>query len=774
MQPSRRVRTVLLLLAVTLCARPAPAQTPAAGSFKARFSELRNLELAADQAATVHNYSLTRDAGTLVFQEGTLQLFQPLGGRRLAAAFKGQGSFRLKPPSVIEQERLRHVRQTTTIEQPFEEALLFFADSTMQELAAHLDFGPPRGSQPNRLLLNRFLDLIGDPGNQWAEPDVLRPVLNDEQTGLFAAYVSGGTDYLFLVDPHEVEGIRVLFPRSHSAFGARYAEVATQFQPAGASAASGEFAERRPEARIAKYVMEVQLPRSGMGDLSFSADTRLDIVADTTIGPWVAFTIFPNMELGPATWEDQTAAEVFLPKESPYVWVNLGRRMTKGETRTLRLSYHGDLIDRFSDWFYIKSSITWYPRSLARRSLATFDMSFLTPDNLVLAAVGERTDSAAAPNHMVRTRWVTAAPIRNASFNIGRFDQFRPAGSDVPPVTVLWSENMHRQVSRAEGGPGVVAPRGKHMDEQVGNDVVNALRFYQHVYGDCPVRGFLATEIPWAHGEAWPGIIGLSAETFQQTSTDGSDEIFRAHEVAHQWWGISVDYATYHDRWLSEGMADFSGLWYLQARRKDNRKYFEMLDHWQADLMERRDDPLPIWLGERVATARTGDDYGAIIYEKGAWVMHMLRILLLDLPTMSEDRFTDDMRAFYAAYAGHRAATADLQHLLEQRTGLPMDWFFNEWIYGTGIPTYKVATHTEETGGKFLVKLRVDQEHVPPGFLMYVPVTVEMDRNQVARFRLKVTGARSELSLPPLPAKPKKITFNDLHGVLAEVKETDW
>jgi aminopeptidase N len=313
------------------------------------------------------------------------------------------------------------------------------------------------------------------------------------------------------------------------------------------------------------------------------------------------------------------------------------------------------------------------------------------------------------------------------------------------------------------------------MKQQVGEDVVNALRFYQGVYGESPVARFAATEIPWAHGEAWPGMIGLYWGTFHATGDDGFEELFRAHEVAHQWWGISVDYATYHDRWLSEGLSDFSGLWFMQTRLKNNGKYFDMLDRWKSDILLHRDEPIPVWLGDRVVTKDAEENYNTIVYEKGAWVFHMLRILLLDLKTMSEDRFKVVMKTFYREHAGRRASTEDFENTIESLTGQDMKWFFSEWVYGTGIPTYHVAWHAEGSeGGPQTVRVRIVQERVPPEFLMYLPVTVEMGKGQVARFRLKVTGARTEVALPPLPAKATKVQFNDLSGVLAEVKEEGW
>jgi hypothetical protein len=76
--------------------------------------------------------------------------------------------------------------------------------------------------------------------------------------------------------------------------------------------------------------------------------------------------------------------------------------------------------------------------------------------------------------------------------------------------------------------------------------------------------------------------------------------------------------------------------------------------------------------------------------------------------------------------------------------------------------------------GQYRVRLQVQQEDVPETLLAYVPVTVAMGKDRVARVRVKVTGARTELELPPMPAEPKSIKFNDLEGVLADVKSVGW
>jgi aminopeptidase N len=238
-----------------------------------------------------------------------------------------------------------------------------------------------------------------------------------------------------------------------------------------------------------------------------------------------------------------------------------------------------------------------------------------------------------------------------------------------------------------------------------------------------------------------------------------------------------VDFASYHDQWLSEGFSEFSGLWYLQTVRGDNEQYFDLLRRWKTSIMLRRAEPGPISLGYRVTRSKDDDvnDYQTVIYQKGAWVVHMLRVLALDMRTMNEDRFKGIMRDFYAQYQGRRASTADFRRVVERHINADMGWFFDQFVYGAQIPTYRVAHRTEPAGnGQYKVRLRVRQEDVPENFMMYVPVTLDLGKDRVARFKVKVSGPLTEIELPPVPAEPKKVTFNDLEGVLAEVKVGRW
>ena len=142
---------------------------------------------------------------------------------------------------------------------------------------------------------------------------------------------------------------------------------------------------------------------------------------------------------------------------------------------------------------------------------------------------------------------------------------------------------------------------------------------------------------------------------------------------------------------------------------------------------------------------------------------------------MQEDRFKGTMRDYYESFRGKPATTDDFRQIVERHTGGPMDWFFDEWIKGTAIPTYHVAWTSPPAGnGQFTARLRVTQEHVPADFRMPVLVSADLGENRTAHFRVDVHGGQTEYVSPRLPAEPKGLKFNDLNAVLADVKMERW
>ena len=150
----------------------------------------------------------------------------------------------------------------------------------------------------------------------------------------------------------------------------------------------------------------------------------------------------------------------------------------------------------------------------------------------------------------------------------------------------------------------------------------------------------------------------------------------------------------------------------------------------------------------------------------------MLRNLLLNVRTMNEDRFQTMMSTFYETYRGKRASTVDFQRMVEKAVGQPMDWFFDEWVYGTAVPTYTFSYNVVPDSAGFVARLRVRQSDVPETFKMYVPVLITLPEGD-GIVRILVTGPTTDATIR-LPAMPKSLHLNPLESVLADVKTESW
>ncbi len=761
------------------------AQQPAPGSnafapsptYMERYREVMSLAPLPGQAADVNHLVLTRDAGQLILERGKLYLLSPVGGRTVGAVFRGEGRFTFTPPLPAERAELQRVAGAGALDDTVSEVILLFADSTAEQLRA-LVSGP---AEVPGDLGDHVRDLVGslkgDNEGSFSD-DVIGPWLNGESNGLFLARLerAHGGPVRFELNPAMTEAVRLYRPVSKLRWGSDWA-VVTQFplqRPLAGTAGTWACRERL---LVPAYKIDVSLKSTTSANLDFAAQATLTLTPTESVGPWLLWRLHPKLVVDSARWGSGAVALVFKAKDGDDLWVRAERRLQVGDSLTLTIFYqgeHGGLIDRFGNWFYIDPGAAWYPGNEQGRDFATFDITYHSPNWYPIASIGDRTDST-VQGRVLTTHWVASLPTPFATFNLGLFEHYHVQHEGAPPLDVLISEDGHRELRRQLASVGIMIPQQSHMRENVAADVSNSLKFFTYLFGEAPYGHYYVTEIPYGEGVSFPGMIDLSWATFQNTSLDGFDEFFRAHEVAHQWWGNGVRPGSYRDAWLSEGLASFSALWYLQNERKHNDEYFRFLDQYKADIGDDRDDAGAIWIGYRNATPSVRRGYDVMIYEKGAWVFHMLRTLMLDLSTMKEDRFTETMRDYYRTFRGRPATTDDFRAVVERHAGVAMDWFFDEWVRGTAIPTYHVAwTSQPAAGGKYVARLRVTQEHVPPDFRMFVLVSADLGNNRFAHFRIGVNGGQTEYVSPLLPAEPRALKFNELHSALADVKMERW
>jgi aminopeptidase N len=465
-----------------------------------------------------------------------------------------------------------------------------------------------------------------------------------------------------------------------------------------------------------------------------------------------------------------------------WVTIALPRVFRPGEAFIIELAYEGALIDYGRDGrtYALKDPLNWMPSLADTRGLpgSRTSLTYRVPERFRVASGSTLVEERVVDRTRIM-RWVSDEPVRSMSFNLGRFNVTEVESGGPPRVTV-YGDRTHRGFA-----PGSLA--------KTTSDLITALHTYTDYFGPYPFDSLLVTETSTYNGLAFPGLVLLSFQAFGELHT-GEAELFRAHEVAHQWWGIGVDFKDYRDQWLSEGFAHYSAAIYALSGLKKEDQFLEMLDAWRLDVLGevnfgqglgkhygfrpdaiRRSDGHesgPLAVGYRLRTAETPFDYRILVYEKGAFVLHMLRMMLTDLETGDDTRFRDLMRGFATDHRSEAASTDAFEAAVTVALGEPMDWFFDQWVYGVDVPTYRPDLNVSrliDQDDPFVLHGTIRQEDVPDRFRMSVPILIRFDDRQPIAHRVWVDADTVEVEIP-LPAEPSKIEFNYLHGVLATVR----
>jgi aminopeptidase N len=235
-----------------------------------------------------------------------------------------------------------------------------------------------------------------------------------------------------------------------------------------------------------------------------------------------------------------------------------------------------------------------------------------------------------------------------------------------------------------------------------------------------------------------------------------------AHETAHQWFGDAVTPARWSDLWLSEGFATYyAGLFVEDAEGRDAFR----------DYMRRKGEEYFKYEGTRRAPIydRETEDLNELLnannYQKGAWVLHMLRAELGDAA------FFRGVHSYYRAHLHRNATTEDLRAALERASGRRLREFFARWVYASGHPRYEAAwTWRAEAGNRGVLTLMLRQTQEGDGGA-YFPnsVPVEILTRTGAR-RIKLTpAARETVVRLNMNARPSAVRFDPDETILKEL-----
>ncbi|HET7442542.1 MAG TPA: M1 family aminopeptidase [Terriglobales bacterium] len=822
---------VCLLGSLVTLSSAADAPAPSGPNSDPTYQQLRNIGLGSE-AISVSDLTLRRDAASFHLRSGTVCFLAPVQGRVTGAIFSGDGNLVIDPPLVSETRSLKLLTREDEFSENFTRLVLRFTDATYDELkkagtaaTAACDSGLLQDSQNalrHRLRYNLSARILQD-------------ILSSEPGGLFVAFIPGkryNDKMLFAIDPHGVpEFATAVYGDEAYALSLAPEEVVlmTYDENKHGYWASFHLGEeyKNGTASSAQKNAVLHIEHQAL-DTTIQKNAHLNGKAATTVVSQVnglrvlPFNLYRTMRVESVTAEGgQPLAFIQQDKGEDFqFFVILPKPLALGEKFTITTTYTGKdaVFNEGGGNYFPVARENWYP-SQAGAGLGQYtdyDLTFRIPKGMKIAATGQFVSESNEGGEYV-TVWKSVVPLTVAGFNFGKFKKeeakltkpeylVESYANEEPPD---WVRSLQYAVSGGDIPRQGSANTPYNMRSTLGTMDTRALmkkalaegelsiELYSDYFGNIGYKSLaMSQQTACNFGQSWPGLVWLPICSYFDTTVrhqlgldfgdHGYWKVVAPHEVAHQWWGHTVGFNSYRDQWMSEGFADMSASLFLQMIEKNPQKFITFWND-ERDLLVQKNsmgfrgiDAGPLTMGYRLSNTKTGLNLTRhLIYPKGAYILHMIRMMMWDSRT-GDQTFKQTMQDFVHTYANRSATTEDFKAIVENHMtpdmkaigNGKMDWFFNEYVYGTALPSYKFDySFDKDQTGNVLFNFKVTQSNVDDRFRMLVPLYLELaDGRTVNLGRVRVAGSNTveqKVPLNGLKDAPRRAMINYYDDVLA-------
>jgi aminopeptidase N len=430
--------------------------------------------------------------------------------------------------------------------------------------------------------------------------------------------------------------------------------------------------------------------------------------------------------------------------------ITLGGQYRRGDRCRIAVKYHGRPGDglimrknKYGDFAYFADNWPnrahyWFPGVDHPYDKATAEFLVTAPADYDVIANGRLIEKRSLQNGQTMTHWREETPIPTycmvvgaAQFDILNVGQVRRDGADAPVQYYLFPKDRDRGIN------------------QYGR-VREIIEFFSDLIGPYPYEKLALVQSSTRFG-------GMENASNIFLAENEFNELTNAHEIAHQWFGDSVTEADWHHLWLSEGFATYFSA--LFAERFEGRDRFVqlMLQNKESYLKEYAADPRPIYDPTITDLMQL---LNANNYQKGGWVLHMLRRV------MGDEKFFAGIRDYYRTYRDRNALTEDLQRVMEFHYGQPLGWFFKQWVYEPGYPQLDAVWRWNEAAKALTIRVQQTQ----PQTVFRLPLEVEFNLDKTAQREPITLSERAQAFTFKLAAKPQSVALDPDEWVLKVLK----
>ena len=785
-----RVLPAFLLLGTVRCLLAASAAEVG--------NRVEHVALDVDECYRVLDLNFAKEDLKVYLGSGYLIFAKPVDGVHLGAIFVassegGDADVLLIPPTRSERASMAKFTNSPTLEEHFKAAAFIFTDGTGDQLLAQLknpEAPAKKSLDMGGLIVERWTSVLANLVASF-ETRVVYDILSGQpENGLFYMTVSGEhlDNFDILYDPTGRD--QILAGKLGYRDNRTYFDTWTSFQ-------ARSFRNGAPPRGAHFSLSDVRIEATIAPDLAMQAVTRATLKPDAARARSVLpFSLTPSMKITSASVDGQPVevfdresmrSDLISNREDRQFLLVSETALDPAMPHEIEIHHEGAVIrNAGNDVYYVGSRGTWYPRTGGE--LAQYDLTFRYPKLLTVAATGTVSDDRTEGDWRT-THLKTDTPVRFVGFNLGNFQSAmierngykinlygnrRLESALAPkvqsPPSPMAPEDEFPRRRHNSSTPFSLAPLVGPVDpapriETLTRNVIATIDFMTEQFGPTPFRSLAITPIPGGFGQGFPGLVYLSTLAYldpgqmpprlrERAEETFFSDLLEAHEVAHQWWGNMVVPASYHDDWLIESLANYSALLLLE-RKKGSRALDTVLEDYRNHLLSKSpsgrslESAGPIVWGYRLESSLAPDAWRTVTYEKGTWIIHMLRRRLGD------EKFLSLLRDICDHY--HSISTEQFRELARKYMGASSDpdlkIFFDNWVYGTGIPAVKLSYSWRA------MKLSgtLAQRDVDESFAAFVPVEVQIG-NKSTVYWLPTGTDPASFSIP-LKSPPTKVTL---------------
>lgn len=389
----------------------------------------------------------------------------------------------------------------------------------------------------------------------------------------------------------------------------------------------------------------------------------------------------------PTEFEQENGELIILPgpeiRAGDEATYRIEYRGVPGDGLIIGVNKHGDRTFFGDNW--PNRARAWLPTHDHPSDKATVEWVITAPAHYDVVGTGSLIERLKLDGGLARTHWVSRVPVSTKVMVVGaaRF-AIRETGrvGDTPIQAWVYPQDSlagFRDFARAG----------------------DAVHFFEDRIGPFPYAKLANVQSKTRYG----GMENASNIFYAERAVrgDGRNEALIVHEVAHQWFGDSVTEEDWPHIWLSEGFATYFTHLFNEDRYGPERLKEGMRRDRRAVVRFFRERP-----GLVLVPAGTNDPNELLndnSYQKGSWVLHMLR------RTLGDQKFWRGIRTYFSEYRDGTADTGDFQRVMEEVAGEDLGWFFEQWAFRAGHPILDVTWEYDFSRGTLELEVRQVQRN---------------------------------------------------------------